>query len=337
MWTSFQLPTVGAPSPLSRRTILGRAAALGLGLATAGLLGPIESAAAGPRTIACWGDSLTRGLGSGEPKTLSYPARLAFYAQRSVYNGGRPGERSGGIAARQEGRPARTSGQEVTIPSAGFVDIVLADEVFFRREDPVVGKFKGVEGTLTRVGDIGTTHRFTRTVPGSERVVPAGTPFHAADGLANRGADTIIWAGHNDDYVRDRPPPYPTVSIEDNIAAMVAYTEFSGNPPNYLVLSLVNGRDAGIGTVYYNRSILEVNVALEDTYGPDHYLDVHRYLVDQALADAGITPSDQDLRDIKKDITPTSLRDEQSAGHLNATGYDVLAKHIYDVYVSQRW
>ncbi len=102
---------------------------------------------------------------------------------------------------------------------------------------------------LVRIGDIGTTHRFTRTTPGSERIVPRGSPFHAADGIANRGADSIIWAGHNDDYVRDRPPPYPTLSIEDNIAAMVAYTEFSGNPANYLVLSLINGRDAGIGTV----------------------------------------------------------------------------------------
>jgi len=42
------------------------------------------------------------------------------------------------------------------------------------------------------------------------------------------------------------------------------------------------------------------------------------------------------MRESARSIT-TAARDEQSAGHLNATGYDVLAKHIYDVYVSQRW
>ncbi|MGI8694318.1 MAG: hypothetical protein ACR2JK_15705 [Geodermatophilaceae bacterium] len=137
----------------------------------------------------------------------------------------------------------------MTIPSAGYVDIDLADEVFSRREDPVIGKFKGVEGTAGQDRGHRDDASLHPNAPGSERIVPRGSPFHAADGIANRGADSIIWAGHNDDYVRDRPPPYPTLSIEDNIAAMVAYTEFSGNPANYLVLSLINARDAGIGTV----------------------------------------------------------------------------------------
>lgn len=325
-------------STLSRRAFLGRGAAVGLGVAAVGVLGPARPANAVARTIACWGDSLTAGAGSGNVLTSSYPARLGVYADRTVYNGGRGGERSGGIAARQQGVPARTAVVRVTIPASGFVDVQFGDEVFFRTgpRSLVAGTLKGVAGEMARLGETGTTHRFTRTSPGAATDVPINTAFYPAAGPEYRGADVIIWAGHNDDYVRDRPPPYPSKSIEDNIAAMVAYTEFGTNPSNYLVLSLINGKDAGIDTTFYNRAIVEVNGNLGDTY-PGHYLDVHRYLVDDALADAGITPTPQDRADIADDIPPSSLRAAGSDGHLNATGYDVLAKYIDDAYVSQRW
>ena len=169
-----------------------------------------------------------------------------MYADRTVYNGGREGERSGGIAARQQGVPARTAVERVTIPASGFVDVQFSDEVFFRTgpRSLVAGTLKGVAGEMARLGETGTTHRFTRTSPGAATDVPINTAFYPAAGPEYRGADVIIWAGHN------------------------------------------------------------------DAEGPG------------GLAD---------------DITPSSLRAPGSDGHLNATGYDVLAQYIYDAYVSQRW
>ena len=102
------------------------------------------------------------------------------------------------------------------------------------------------------------------------------------------------------------------------------YTELAGNPSNYLVLSLITGEGSGIGTEFYRRAIIEINGNLERDHGPDHYLNVHRYLVDEAIYDAGIQPTQKDLQDIAQDIPPLSIRHGgQSAGHLNAIGYDV--------------
>lgn len=317
---------MAAVRKLSRRAFLRGTAAVGLSIAGAGILGPTTLASAAQRPISCWGDSLTQGVGAGG-FAHSYPTVLAKLVRSKVYNGGRGGERSGAIAARQGGMHARVAA-EVTIPASGFVLIDLADEVFFR--GPVAGTVKGVGGSMYFTG-VGTSHRFTRAAAGEESVVPASTIFHATDAQRMRGSDMIIWAGHNDDYVRARPSAYPTMSIEDNIAAMVAYNRSSGTPSNYLVLSLINGRDGGVGTTYYDRAMVEVNGNLAAAHGPNHYLDVHRYLVDQALGDAGIIPTPQDLVDIAEDIPPASLRDEAS-DHLNVIGYDLLAHYINNVY-----
>ncbi|MDQ3466101.1 MAG: twin-arginine translocation signal domain-containing protein [Actinomycetota bacterium] len=310
---------------LSRRGFLGGTAVVGLGMASAGILGPATHASAAGRPISCWGDSLTMGVGAGG-FAFSYPAVLSEIIGSEVYNGGRGGERSGAIAARQGGVLARVAA-EVTIPASGYAVIHLADEVFFR--GPVPGKVMGVDGSLYFTGS-GTAHRFTRTSAGAETVVPTNTAFHATGAERMRGSDPIIWAGHNDDYLRERPGPSPSMTIEDNIAAMVAYNQSTGSGSNYLVLSLINGRDGGVGSVYYDRAMIEVNGNLARTYG-SQYLDVHRYLVDQALGDVGLVPTPQDLIDIAEDIPPASLR-AVASDHLNVIGYDALARYIKNVY-----
>jgi hypothetical protein len=152
------IPAAGA-NPLDTRLATLRVAA-------AGVFGQATAGQAAPRTIACWGDSLTAGAGSGNILTSSYPARLGVYADRTVYNGGREGERSGGIAARQQGVPARTAVERVTIPASGFVDVQFSDEVFFRTgpRSLVAGTLKGVAGEMARLGETGTP--------------PTGSPGH---------------------------------------------------------------------------------------------------------------------------------------------------------------
>ena len=56
------------------------------------------------------------------------------------------------------------------------------------------------------------------------------------------------------------------------------------------------------------------------------FINVREYLVTNAIYDAGITPTAQDLTDIANGIPPTSLRND--ATHYNETGQKFIAKFV---------
>jgi lysophospholipase L1-like esterase len=63
-------------------------------------------------------------------------------------------------------------------------------------------------------------------------------------------------------------------------------------------------------------------------------VNIRQYLLDYGLADAGITPTEQDLTDIANGMVPQSLRPTGDSYHLNAAGYTVVGKYLYK-YVKQ--
>jgi len=286
----------------------------------------------GPQTgtvtsLACWGDSLTAGSG-GDGTT--YPDVLAELTGLDVFNGGVPGERSAGIAAREGGQPAETTVVGGSIPAEGGVEVKFGgDVVIIRDEGTLDGTLMDVHGVLTKDQTrVKGAYTFTRDEGGDPVEVPDGTPFITDIGEANRDAGTIIWAGHNDIRLGGGQ------ELLDNIATMVDYVEDGGN---YLVLGLSNGTGAEKDTPFYQEGVEFVNPALEEAYGPDHYLDVRRWLIDEGLDAAGIEATDQDETDIANDVPPTSLRDPSAQGHLNAEGYRVLAEYIRDFIAEQGW
>lgn len=277
-------------------------------------------------SLATWGDSLTAGSG-GDGTT--YPDVLADLTGLPVFNGGVPGERSAGVAAREGGQPAPITVAGGEIPAEGDVEVELGDVVVIRDQGTLEGTLMGVHGVLSK--DQSRTfgkYTFTRDEAGDPVEVPDGTPFITDVGVDNQNAGAIIWVGHND-IVKGNEDV-----VLDNIASMVDYVKDSGN---YLVLGLSNGTGAEKGTPFYKTGIEMVNPALEEAYGPDHYLDVRRWLIDEGLQAAGIEPTEQDERDIANDVPPTSLRDPNAAGHLNADGYRVLAGYIYDFLSEKGW
>lgn len=284
-----------------------------------------------PASLACWGDSLTYGSGS---EGDSYPEDLADLSGLAVYNGGVPGERSAAIAGRQGGRPPATTVEGGSIPAAGPVAVSFElGLAMLKHGGWLTGSLAGVHGTLRGTPFEGYT--FTRTTPGAPTTVPVGSPFVSDIGVTMRTAGTIIWAGHNDVAIGY------SFQVLDSIADMVAYVQPPGRylepPGRYLVLSLLNGTGSELGTPAYDEVVRTLNPALAEAYGPDHYLDIRSWLITDGLAAAGLTPTAQDRADIANDVPPSSLRELTSAGHLNATGYRVVAQRIYDYISARGW
>ena len=65
---------------------------------------------------------------------------------------------------------------------------------------------------------------------------------------------------------------------------------------------------------------------MADYFG-DHYLDIRDYLLEYGLADADVTPTQQDTTDISNGEIPTSLRIDTV--HFNTAGYTVIANCVY--------
>lgn len=280
-----------------------------------------------PAALACWGDSLTYGSG-GDGTT--YPDVLAALSGLPVFNGGVPGERSAGIAAREGGAPAATTVVGGSVPATGGVEVTFDDDVVIIRDaGTLAGTLMNVHGVLSRdrTGYVGT-YTFTRDVAGEAVQVPSGSPFITDISETYQDAGVIIWAGHNDIRLGGGQ------QVIDNIATMVEHVDDTGR---YLVLGLSNGTGAERGTDFYREAVGTVNPALQAAYGPDHYLDVRRWLIEDGMAAAGLELTAQDERDIVNDIPPSSLRNVNTAGHLNATGYRVLAQYIYEYISAQGW
>lgn len=119
----------------------------------------------------------------------------------------------------------------------------------------------------------------------------------------------IIWVGSNN--VADAQ-----LTI-DEVQAMV--DDLGHN--RYLVFNPLNGTD-GITEGNKYPIIQAISKGLKEAH-QINYFDVRSYLVNNGLADLGITPTSQDILDTANDVIPTSLRSDDV--HLNTDGYSVVA------------
>lgn len=97
----------------------------------------------------------------------------------------------------------------------------------------------------------------------------------------------------------------------------------------YMVNHLEKDRYIIIGLISkkYNENVDSYNNKMAEEWG-NHFLNVRDYLIDYGLYDCNITPTEQDLSNIKDREIPSSLRDDEV--HLNVYGYSVVAKLLYE-------
>ena len=124
---------------------------------------------------------------------------------------------------------------------------------------------------------------------------------------------SVIWAGTNN---QNQP-----ATVKADIATMISNLS---DTKRYVVLGLMGASTDVSGSANYN-TVAQLNTDLSNLY-PANYIDIRSYLINHGLADAGITPTAQDLIDITNDVVPSSLRIDTV--HLTSKGYQLVSQKI---------
>ncbi|RWQ35853.1 MAG: SGNH/GDSL hydrolase family protein [Mesorhizobium sp.] len=282
--------------------------------------------------VACYGDSLTQ---SGLATALSTALG------RSVANRGYGSQNSFQIAMRQGGLgvKVRISGNQIatganTIThfngaavsgSAGGMLTQLLTRKDANTTLTIQAEIAGVIGTVTRTatgGPPSTAEVYTFT-PDVGQTVPVTCPPDSAmvvQSQADAALTQVIWVGRN-----DRGIDINSWSIIANVRAMVSRLTAAGK--RFVILGFHNGTnypDEWVGGALYGQ-IIAAHTELAAAF-PANFFDVRRYLIDKGLADAGITPTAQDLIDIANDVVPRSLMTDGL--HLTAVAYALVAQQV---------
>ena len=294
------------------------------------------------KKIVCWGDSLTAGTG-GNGITYEKVISELIGNDYSVINNGVGGENIVEIASRQ-GAFLTFADKTFTLPSNG-------DEV-------EIGTYEGDHGfkCIDILGNESSL-RWLVQGEGNKSVNPCyingikcilrytGTAWNDYTGKYTiRSVDKLP-----EDYmVYEKTPIITNGNVYRNPHALVLWIGTNGNPDttddesvvktyvnvykkmihhagtsNYVIIGLHSTKLWWLKNGVTSLSLIE-NVFKRE-FG-NHFIDWRNYLLTRALADAKITPTEQDNMDIDKGDCPSSLRSD--AIHLNGVGYTLLGKLI---------
>lgn len=289
-------------------------------------------------TTYAYGDSLTQ--------ASAFTTQLATQLSRTVNNRGYGSQTAEQIAMRQGGNvPTVTiSGNQIVAGSnsiTAFNGVAITNstdgkftQMLSRRDSngtlTIKASIAGVVGTIQRTATGGPpstaeTYTFTPDADPGTVSCPAGTDV-LVQTQADLAATQIIWSGRNN---RDDNNWSVVAEVQKMVDALSTVQK------HYAVLAITNGEFASEysgGSDYIN--LIASNNELAAAF-PDSYLDVRRYLIDDGLTDAGITPTAQDLIDIGHDIVPSSLRADTV--HLTTVGYQLVADHVAAFMLAKGW
>lgn len=291
-----------------------------------------EPVISGERVV-CWGDSFTEGtMGDG----VTFPDVIERSATEDdkdveVLNYGVYAEESSLIAARSGGNTMRLR-DSVTIPADctpvevvpksemnGYEMLLVfgGDKELSARGNAFIGDnsinpciIGGVEGNLSIDPATGTRY-FTRLKPGKSVVANTSDPIRFW-AMRNKRKDDIlvIWSGTN-----DKPDHNSITRTMEYIDSIIRYT----GSDRYVVINMTKIEDIP--------EIEQVNAIMAAKYGR-HIIDLRSYLLNDALSDAGISPTEEDKEFIAAGRVPRSLYAEDIT-HYTGKGYELIGKFIY--------
>lgn len=314
--------------------------------------------------IVCWGDAITAGSAGG----VSYPDTLQdlidaaivdrynfygtletpelytrlkledwqkFTVEIPVVNMGSGKETSYTVLGRNGAVPYITS-EELTIPATceavqiTFTSLNGDNVTPLTHGDAGINNvtISGVEGKLaldleSYTSQHNNIYYFTRSEPGIEVNVPIGTEIITAASEMYRDYIPIIFIGTYDWELS----PWEETSAEELIAAQKAIIDHQiANKDRYIIIGLY---------YMYNRwdygktDFEKYEAAMVQEYG-NHFINIRKYLCSDGLSDAGISPTLEDTHDIASGLVPPSLRSAAEPSELNAKGYELLGKVVFD-------
>ncbi|WP_019407703.1 SGNH/GDSL hydrolase family protein [Pseudomonas psychrophila] len=269
------------------------------------------------------GDSMTQGAGGNGTTYTGVLQSLLTAAGHpgTVTNRGVGGETSVTITARMGGYPfmvlpvaevipATTTPFEITLlPINGQMPAPLKQGYL-----TYTGRLGAVPGTFSRTESSGVlTYYFTRATAGPEVVANRPMPMYLDVGIEARGDIYLIWIGQNG--------PDTTRAIQDAKALIQQMTALD---KRYLVISKPGGTSAQ-----------DAEDAQWFAEFGRRFIPIRQYMVKYGLADAGITPTAQDIIDMANGTVPSSLRVDPT--HWGAAGYTILGHVVFQRLIELEW
>lgn len=306
--------------------------------------------------VVCWGDSLTLGS-SGN---ISYPSVFKTYLEtyfcdiydfRStidnadefarlnwdeykvsvpVINMGAAGEDTYTVLGRSGAIPY-VLGKDITIPAEPEpVEVELLSDSG-KPVTPLIGGTAGVntvfigevEGTLSIASTRPNTHGvfqykyyFTRLEPGEETDAVKDTLVETAATYEYTDYIHVVCIGTFGTFTN-------AADLVDQVQQLL--DRQTSNPDRFIVL----GPCAISGQGFSARSMDAIDTAMVQAFG-NRYINVRKYLMEDGLADAGISASKQDVRNISAGKVPESFTATSDGLELNGKAYTLLGKLLYE-------
>lgn len=277
--------------------------------------------------IACFGDSLVRGYTDTVAWDLTeawpYLLQQELGGSVEVTNLGFGGNPTSEIRMRVSAMPVTFSVTGGSIPATGSVAVTTNRKIglITTRSTSINGYLAGVYGTLLFDG---TNYTFTRAFAGTNPVTVSGpVPLIVDRGTDYSNHTAIVWWGRND-VSFGTTGAYDTVA-DHVIAADIEMAEwFRANRKSFLLISTTNRTDEPIGSPNYE-IIKEIHERRKALF-PNHYHNLRDWLVNEAIYEAGITPTQADLNNMALDAPPFSIMD--SGSHYNKPISPLISKRF---------
>lgn len=176
----------------------------------------------------------------------------------------------------------------------------------------------GVEGTLSLETVYGVkNYFFERTEPGTEVTVEKGTPIIVACADDYKDYIHVVWLGSHCGYITAKDLVSQTKRLLERQ---------SQNPDRYIVIGPVSFNGGWTGdTIQF---LDNVDTAMMQAFG-SHYINARKYLIEDGLNDAGLSPVGNDTQQISQGYVPESFRGNNGSGELNGKAYDLIGKLVY--------
>ncbi len=302
------------------------------------------------RSITCWGDSMMQGAGCNEAyiysdngiEDISYfttPSALQYFTSINTYNFGVGGESSYQISLRAGGIPIYTDRDiyitdhslayvkfvdenEETITmddysGYGYEDNTYPDTVYIN--DVLCCVERADEGLYISICSDADCDSVTEMyINAWTRVIPKAAYDHRNDILILEMGSNGGWENDYDELIKQYQNIIDNSYYADYI--IVGDTDNPGESADiYQDVYDNNGNYAGLHATLWEQS-------LYDAFG-EHFLNTRLYLMENALSDCGLTPTENDIIDIQTGNLPEQIRADFT--HFNSYGYYSKAKAIY--------
>lgn len=244
-----------------------------------------------------------------------------------VVNLGAGKESSYTVMGRAGAVPYVTS-KDLVIPSASLpVPISFVSESG-RTVTPLTGgdaginpvTINGVEGTLTINSEDynynGTLrYYFTRSTPGEEVTVPAGSVIKTAATDLYKDYIHVIFIGVYGEYT----------GADDLVQQVRTFlARQTQNPERFIVLGPYINNVYSFSTYQLDA----IDTAMMQAFG-SRYISVRKYLVGDGYADADISPTGEDVYYINQNVVPPSFKVASHSEELNSRAHRLLGKLVF--------